>query len=176
MRSFLEAKAMASTLRQALAEEGTAISHSRALELVARQFGQRDWNTLSAAIVAAEEPVAFQRAIPIVRIFSIERAREFYLDYLGFTVDWEHRFEPELPLYMQVHRSGLILHLSEHHGDGSPGSAHFLEMRGIRAFHAELRAKEYGYLRPGLQDEPYGVTMALQDPFGNQLRFCERTG
>ncbi|HBO82442.1 MAG TPA: glyoxalase/bleomycin resistance/extradiol dioxygenase family protein, partial [Cupriavidus sp.] len=28
-------------------------------------------------------------AIPILRIFSVEKAREFYLDFLGFQVDWE---------------------------------------------------------------------------------------
>ncbi|WP_457818672.1 glyoxalase superfamily protein, partial [Staphylococcus aureus] len=58
-------------------------------------------------------PMVLSPAIPILRIFSVEKAREFYLDFLGFQVDWEHRFEPDLPLYMQVRRSGLTLHLSE---------------------------------------------------------------
>ena len=65
----------------------------------------------------------FAPAIPILRIFSVDKAREFYLDFLGFQLDWEHRFAPDLPLYMQIHRDGLILHLSEHHGDATPGSA-----------------------------------------------------
>jgi hypothetical protein len=34
-----------------------------------------------------------------------------------------HRFAPDLPLYMQVSRDGSVLHLSEHHGDCSPGAA-----------------------------------------------------
>jgi len=38
-------------------------------------------------------PIEFQRVVPILRIFSIEKANVFYVDYLGFTVDWEHRFE-----------------------------------------------------------------------------------
>ena len=62
------------------------------------------------------------RAIPILRIFDEAKAREFYLGFLGFTVDWEHRFAPDLPLYMQVSRGGLVLHLSEHQGDATPGS------------------------------------------------------
>ena len=37
--------------------------------------------------------VQFERAVPIFRIFSLDKAREFYLDFLGFKVDWEHRFE-----------------------------------------------------------------------------------
>ena len=65
-------------------------------------------------------PIQFARAVPIFRIFSLEKAREFYLDFLGFKVDWEARFEPDAPVYMQVSRNGLVFHLSEHHGDGTP--------------------------------------------------------
>ena len=64
--------------------------------------------------------IQFDRAVPIFRIFSIDKAREFYLDFLGFKIDWEHRFEPDFPVYMQVSRDGLAIHLSEHHGDGTP--------------------------------------------------------
>ena len=28
-------------------------------------------------------------AIPILRIFSVDKAREFYLDFLGFEWDWD---------------------------------------------------------------------------------------
>jgi len=42
-------KTQARRLRTALADDGIAISHSKALELVARQHGVRDWNTLAAA-------------------------------------------------------------------------------------------------------------------------------
>ena len=50
MTSIDEAKARARALRAALAEAGTAISHAQALELVAKQEGARDWNTLHARL------------------------------------------------------------------------------------------------------------------------------
>jgi hypothetical protein len=50
MRSFQDAKQMAKDLRQTLAEKGHALSHGACLELVAKQFGVTDWNTLSAII------------------------------------------------------------------------------------------------------------------------------
>ena len=53
MRDFRDAKAMARTLRTALAGKGVKISNSEALELVAKTLGERDWNTLAAAIAAA---------------------------------------------------------------------------------------------------------------------------
>ncbi|MFZ7092886.1 glyoxalase superfamily protein [Primorskyibacter sp. 2E233] len=43
-------KAQAKALRRALQAEGTAVSHARSLELVARQYGARDWNTLHARL------------------------------------------------------------------------------------------------------------------------------
>lgn len=69
----------------------------------------------------AGQAVEFSQAIPILRFFNEEKMREFYLGFLGMTVDWEHRFEPGTPLYCQLSRGGLVLHLSEHHGDASPG-------------------------------------------------------
>lgn len=41
-------KQQAKRLRAAMAGQGTPLSHSAALELVARQHGARDWNTLAA--------------------------------------------------------------------------------------------------------------------------------
>jgi hypothetical protein len=59
--------------------------------------------------------IAFDQTVPILRIFSVEKAKEFYLDFLGFTLDWEHRFADGLPLYLQVSRGAHCLHLNEHH-------------------------------------------------------------
>ena len=53
MRDFRDAKAMARTLREALAAKGVTISNSETLELVAKMLGERDWNTLAAAIDAS---------------------------------------------------------------------------------------------------------------------------
>jgi catechol 2,3-dioxygenase-like lactoylglutathione lyase family enzyme len=116
----------------------------------------------------------FSAAIPILRIFSVEKAKEFYLDFLGFTLDWEHRISEDLPLYAQVSRSGLTLHLSEHHGDSTPGSAVFIPMGDIDALHQELSAKQYRYARPGVETVDWGKELNITDPFGNRLRFCQQ--
>ncbi|HJR20529.1 MAG TPA: glyoxalase superfamily protein [Dongiaceae bacterium] len=118
--------------------------------------------------------IAFDQTIPILRIFSVDKAKEFYLDFLGFSLDWEHRFADDLPLYMQISRGSLRLHLSEHHGDACPGSTVFVRMRGIEALHRELAAKAYRYLRPGVEQAPWGArVMEVTDPFGNRIRFNE---
>lgn len=60
---------------------------------------------------------------PIFRMFDEKKAKEFYIDYLGFSLEWEHRFESGMPLYMEVSLGECKLHLSEHYGDCSPGAA-----------------------------------------------------
>jgi catechol 2,3-dioxygenase-like lactoylglutathione lyase family enzyme len=120
--------------------------------------------------------IQFQRVAPIFRIFSLEKAREFYLDFLGFTVDWEHRFEPGAPVYMQISRDGLTIHLSEHHGDGTPGSATYVYMTGVTDLHRELSEKKYRHNRPGLERREWGMTeVAVIDPFHNRITFGEPT-
>jgi catechol 2,3-dioxygenase-like lactoylglutathione lyase family enzyme len=116
----------------------------------------------------------FDRVIPILRSFDRDKATEFYVDYLGMTIDWEHRFEPGYPLYLQVSRDNLVLHLSEHHGDATPGSTVYVRMQGIEKLHEELVAKEYANLNPGLRTDEIGTWLELTDPFGNKLRFNEQ--
>jgi len=114
----------------------------------------------------------FHAPIPILRIFDEAKAREFYIGYLGFQVDFEHRFEPGTPLYMGISRGDCKLHLSEHHGDSTPGSAVRVQVDELEAYHQELTAKQYKYYRPGLQDQEWGTReMTVQDGFGNKLIF-----
>jgi uncharacterized glyoxalase superfamily protein PhnB len=121
--------------------------------------------------------MSFSRPVPILRIFDESKAREFYVDFLGFTVDWEHRFEEDLPLYMQVTLGECVLHLSEHHGDSSPGSALRIETEGLEGFQRRLLEKRYRYARPGIVETPWRTRdMSVSDPFGNRLTFTSPLG
>ena len=175
MRDYRDAKAMAKAMREALAQRELAISHSEALEIVAQQLGLANWNILSSKIDGAPlaDPIAFEPAVPIVRIFDVAKAHEFYLGFLGFSVDWEHRYGEQFPLYTQVSRGGLRLHLSEHSGDATPGGNMVVYMHGIRALHQELTTKNYRFMRPGLEDEGTRLEVTVTDPFNNRIRFME---
>ncbi|MEH7304830.1 glyoxalase superfamily protein [Neobacillus drentensis] len=111
---------------------------------------------------------------PILRIFDEVKAKDFYLDFLGFVIDWEHRFEENLPLYLQVSYKNCILHLSEHHGDSCPGAAVRIEIGNIELYHAQLLSKEYKYARPGIEETPWNTKeLCIHDPFGNKIIFFE---
>ncbi len=120
--------------------------------------------------------MTFDRTTPILRILDETKAREFYVDFLGFKIDWEHRFEPGAPLYMQVSKDDCVLHLSEHYGDGTPGAAVRIHASDIDGFHHELTAKQYKYARPDIQEQSWGTReMSVKDPFGNRLTFTKPT-
>ncbi|MFC4597839.1 glyoxalase superfamily protein [Cohnella hongkongensis] len=113
---------------------------------------------------------------PLLRIFDAAKAKEFYVGYLGFRLDWEHRHEPDMPLYAQVSLGRCALHLTEHHGDGTPGSAMRIETAKLAEYHRYLTAKHYGYARPGLEQAFGCLEVRVVDPFGNRLTFFERLG
>lgn len=110
---------------------------------------------------------------PILRIFDERKAKEFYIDWLGFKVDWEHRFGDNLPLYMQVSFRDIVLHLSEHHGDCNPGARiHIEEFENLKDYHKLLIDKDYRYNKPCISKAFWDknvYTMEVIDPFGNKL-------
>jgi len=111
---------------------------------------------------------------PILRIFDVAKAHEFYVSFLGFRIDWEHRFDDAAPLYTGITRNGCTLHLSEHHGDSTPGSAVRIETQDVAALHQELIGKAYRFARPGLEHTPWQTReVTVADPFGNRLIFWE---
>lgn len=114
------------------------------------------------------------KIIPLFRVFDETKAREFYLQYLGFTLDWEHRFDDSAPLYMQISKGSLLIHLTEHYGDCSPGAAIRVEIAGIEAFHEQLSNQNYPYQRPGIEIAPWNSKeVRITDPFGNRITFYE---
>ena len=113
---------------------------------------------------------------PIFRIFDYDKAIEFYVTWLGFKIDWEYK-PGNIPLYMQVSLRDVILQLSEHHGDASPGSHVGIEdFKELAAYHKMLDDKNYKFGHPGLQIPDWNekaIMMTVHDPFGNRLTFTE---
>jgi catechol 2,3-dioxygenase-like lactoylglutathione lyase family enzyme len=166
-----EAKKLAREL-----EGRDGVSHVQVLEAAAHAAGFRDWDTFSGTREkSGEDPVGRQQVIPILRMFDAALAREFYCDFLGFDWRWQHQFEPDLPVYAEVGRAGSVLHLSEHHGDATPGGAAMIVVPDLREYQAQLLARRHRNARPGVAEDPWGLTMTITDPFGNRLVFWQRS-
>ncbi|WP_294209853.1 glyoxalase superfamily protein [uncultured Chryseobacterium sp.] len=116
-----------------------------------------------------------EQIIPVIRIFDYQKAVEFYMNWLGFEMVWEHRFENHSPAYMEIIKDGMVFHLSEHHDDATPGSSTFIWGQGIAEYQRELIDKNYPYNRPGLEKTFYeAVSFTVIDPFGNRIIFNEK--
>ena len=117
----------------------------------------------------------FGSATPLLRLFDEAQTRAFYIGFLGFTLDWEHRFGDNFPLYQQVSLGGCVLHLTGHFGDCSPGGAVRIpvaDVATLQALQQRLLAADYRHAKPGLEDTPWGTReLRLTDPAGNRLVF-----
>jgi len=99
--------------------------------------------------------------IPILRVADAAAAVSWY-ERLGFTRQWEHRFEPGCPAFVSIARDRARLFLSEHRGDARPGTLVHLMVSDVEAVVAEFG-------RPA-GEPPYGCEFELRDPDGNRLR------
>jgi hypothetical protein len=119
----------------------------------------------------------FGAAVPIFRIFDLAKAKEFYVDFLEFVVDWEAEIAPGSPVYLQVSRGACVLNLSEHFGDATPGSAARVRVDDLDAYQQKLLGKNYRHARPGVLEQTWGAReMIISDPFNNRIVFWEPSG
>ncbi|MDG4787368.1 glyoxalase superfamily protein [Micromonospora sp. WMMD1102] len=171
-----------------------AVTHSECLEIVARQHGVDNWNILAArrsAVIApgaAGEPRAAypwgarNSTIPVLRIFAVDPALQFYVDFLGFTVDFGGpNAGPGTPYYGQVSRLGTTLHLAETAYDAGQGCTVFCWIDGVVELRERLnqRRTEVPVWGPAVWTPQVeraqwdGRVLTVADPFGNHLRFGE---
>ena len=104
--------------------------------------------------------------------------RAFYVDYLGFEVDWECRFNPDAPVFMQVRLGDAHIHLDGHATDDSPKSQVNIPVLGLRNYCDLLIAKGARYPKPCIEDVRYvgrPTDMNVEDPFGNLMIFSSQT-
>lgn len=102
-----------------------------------------------------------EEVIPVLRVTDAAASVDWYAR-LGFVEQWEHRFEPGLPAFVEVARGRVRLFLSEHTGDARPDTLVYLRLRDVDAVAAEFGAT--------VTDAPWGRETELRDPDGNRLR------
>ena len=109
-----------------------------------------------------------QQVFSALRITDYDRSRAFYVDVLGFEIDWEHRFGPDFPVFLQVTREGLSLYLSQHEGDCKVGGLVYFYVPDVDGWHDEI--VRHGLNVPPPKDQPWGNReVRLSDPDGNTV-------
>jgi catechol 2,3-dioxygenase-like lactoylglutathione lyase family enzyme len=113
-----------------------------------------------------------QTVIPQLRITNAQRSLAFYVDGLGFTIDWQHQFQPGFPLFFQITRDGQTIFLTEHTGDCEPGGAVYFKVPDAPVLHQTFA--DNGVVATNLpENTPWGTCeFLITDPDGNRLRFA----
>jgi len=130
------------------------------------------------------------RVYPTFYIKSYDEALPFYIDFLGFKIDFEWRHQPGFPVYMGVSRGAspgitkgeLAIHLTEHKVPEGTGIR--ADVEDVHAFFDDLKSRDARMLEASitthhgleLVDQPWEKTeLHLVDPFKNGLIFTSKT-
>jgi hypothetical protein len=110
--------------------------------------------------------------VPVLGIRSFDQAITHYLDWLGFTLDWEWRAAPGQPAIVSITRNAVSLMLNEHE-EAATGAWLTLNVDDLGELERERNER-----RPEsaaiVVEAPYDIpTMVITDPFGNRLHFSE---
>jgi catechol 2,3-dioxygenase-like lactoylglutathione lyase family enzyme len=115
-----------------------------------------------------------QRVIPALRMTDYARSRAFYVDGLGFAIEWEHRFKPGFPVFAKATRDGMSIYLTEHTGDCEVGGLVYFYVPDVDAVHAEFHGRGVAIEEPPNEGIPGLRMMLLADPDGNRVCFVTR--
>jgi hypothetical protein len=106
-----------------------------------------------------------EQIVPIFRVADGIKSAKWYARF-GFSIEGEHRFAPELPLYLFLVRGNSRLHLSEHLGDAKPESLVYFYVENVDEIASEFQV--------AITQQPWAREIALTDPDGNRLRIGQR--
>jgi uncharacterized glyoxalase superfamily protein PhnB len=106
-----------------------------------------------------------EELVPIFYVQDGYAAATWYAR-LGFVTEGEHRFAPNLPLYLFLRRGAQALHLSEHRGDARPNTLVYFYVDNVDAIAAEFGEAVY--------EQPWAREIQLTDPDGNRWRIGQR--
>ena len=116
-----------------------------------------------------------QKVIPVFHITDYSKSLAFYVDNLGFEVDWQHVFEAGFPVFAQITKEDMTIYLSEHKEDCAVGGLIYLFVNDVDTWYNELKINKNIVISNPPNEDIEGLrTMTILDPDLNQLRICTR--
>lgn len=112
---------------------------------------------------------------PVFQITDYPQTMAFYVDWLGFHIDWEER-PASGGCYLQISRGDIVLHLTTYPNESSIGARALAEFTGLLSFHHLLVQRESVFPSPPLQKTTWNnrvMQLELFDPAGNCLVLSE---
>jgi predicted enzyme related to lactoylglutathione lyase len=101
---------------------------------------------------------------PILRADDLEATKRYYIDVLGFSLNWE------VPYMISVARDGHALMICDGY-QGQRGTWVWIGVEDAEALHAEFVAKG-ALIRTPPKNLEWGYEFQVEDPNGHVLRFA----
>jgi catechol 2,3-dioxygenase-like lactoylglutathione lyase family enzyme len=118
---------------------------------------------------ASDGPTWPEETIPVLRVTDAQAAIAWYRR-LGFAEEWQHRFEPDFPVFASLRRGddagGVRVFLSEHTGDAPVGGLLYLRISDVTPIATEFDI--------AIEDLGSRLEVHLVDPDGNRIRVASR--
>ncbi|MFZ0743263.1 MAG: glyoxalase superfamily protein [Terracidiphilus sp.] len=106
--------------------------------------------------------ITFEGRCPILRVQSLQASIEYFVNVLGFKLDWQG------PFFASVSRGRAGIFLSQ--GDqGNPGTWVWIGVSDVEALHKEYQRKG-AKIRHEPTNYQWALEMQVEDPDGNVLR------
>src|SRR5579863_10421077 len=121
---------------------------------------------MSSRKLADASTIGVECIIPILRVSNLAASIRFYVDVLGFKVNWGGEEEST---FASVSRSGRAIMLSQGE-QGHPGTWIWIGVEDIEPLFAEYCAKGVK-IRERPTNYPWAYEMKIEDPDGHVLRF-----
>lgn len=112
-----------------------------------------------------------QTVIPVLRMTNAAISLPFYVQGLGFTIDWEYRHEPGFPVFMQLTRAGQSIYLTEHADDCQVGGAVHFVVPAVDECYRAFQASGQIKVKPPHDTAWKTRELQMVDPDGNKLTF-----
>jgi predicted lactoylglutathione lyase len=108
--------------------------------------------------------------IPILRVNSVAASIRFYVEVLGFKVNWGSEDEST---FASISCDGRAIMLAQGE-QGQPGTWIWIGVEDIEPLFAEYKAKGVKFREPPT-NYPWAYEMKIEDPDGHVLRFGSDT-
>jgi catechol 2,3-dioxygenase-like lactoylglutathione lyase family enzyme len=121
---------------------------------------------MSNSKAASAAKIGVECIIPILRVNNLATSIRFYVDVLGFKVDWGCEDESS---FASVSRDRRAIMLAQGE-QGQPGTWLWIGVEDIEPLFTEYKTKGVKFREPPT-NYPWAYEMKLEDPDGHVLRF-----
>lgn len=108
-------------------------------------------------------------AVPVLPIDDLDVAKRFYVDHLGFSLNWEYRDAEHQVGMLGVQRGGMKITLDWPMSGHGRNACVSLEVESADSYYEEWTRRGVGIQRPPKNEEWGARTFGVTDPFGNTI-------